>query len=154
MKNASPLLTEVAEIQLSYSTKVKASQMPRVEKSADVKSLFMDHWDSGKIELQEEFKVMLLNRGNKVMGIVSISMGGIGGTIADPKLIFATALISGASAIVLAHNHPSGTLKPSQADINLTKKIKSAGEFLDITVLDHLILTAEGYYSFADEGAM
>jgi DNA repair protein RadC len=74
------------------------------------------------------------------------------GTIADPKIVFTAALKSAASSIVLCHNHPSGALSPSQADINLTRKLKSAGEFLDIAVVDHIILTSESYFSFADEG--
>ena len=95
---------------------------------------------------------MLLNRANRVLGIIEISTGGISGTVADPKLVFTAALKSAASSIVLAHNHPSGNLSPSQADINLTRKLKSAGESLDIAVVDHIILTSESYFSFADEG--
>lgn len=105
-----------------------------------------------KIGFLEEFKIILLNRANKVLGICPISLGGISGTIADPKLIFATALKASASGIILAHNHPSGNLKPSQVDIQLTKKLVEAGKFLDLGILDHLIIGSEGYLSFADEG--
>ena len=94
---------------------------------------------------------MLLNRANKVIGLVDISVGGFAGTIADPKVIFGAALKAGASSLILAHNHPSGNLKPSKADISLTHKLISAGSFLDISVFDHIIITAEGYLSFADE---
>ena len=80
--------------------------------------------------------------------------GGVAGTVADPKVIFAAALKSGASSILLAHNHPSGNLNPSQADIDLTRKIKTGWQILDIGVYDHIILTGEGFYSFADEGMM
>jgi len=97
---------------------------------------------------------LLLNRGNRVLGIMNVSSGGVSGTIADPKIIFTAALKSNASALVLSHNHPSGTLKPSQPDISLTKKLVDGGKLLDITVLDHLIVTNEGYYSFADEGLL
>ena len=83
-----------------------------------------------------------------------ISKGGQGGTIADPKIIFKSALENNAASIILAHNHPSGNLKPSQADINLTKKLREAGSFLDIPVLDHLIFTDTSYFSFADEGIL
>jgi DNA repair protein RadC len=83
-----------------------------------------------------------------------ISRGGISGTVADPKLIFAAALKASASSIILAHNHPSGSLKPSEADIRLTKKLKEGGLYLEIPVLDHIILSKEGYYSFADEGLL
>lgn len=95
---------------------------------------------------------MLLNRANKVIGILKLSTGGTSATIAEPKLVFASSILSNASSIILAHNHPSGNLTPSQADIDLTKKLKEAGKFLEIPVLDHLIVTSEGYYSFADEG--
>lgn len=102
----------------------------------------------------EEFWVLLLNRGNQVIGKSRVSTGGVSGTVADPKMIFQKALEVLASAIILVHNHPSGNLKPSQADIKLTKKLKDAGEFLDTPVLDHVIFAEKGYYSFADEGAL
>lgn len=152
MKANEHLLPLVAEIQLSYHPQVKPSQRPAVTNSREVYQLFFDNWDADRIELQEQFKVMLLNRGSRVLGIVDISTGGIAGTLADPKLIFATALKAGASSIILAHNHPSGQLAPSQADRNLTKKLTDGGKLLDISVFDHVILTADSYFSFADEG--
>lgn len=100
----------------------------------------------------EEFWILLLNRANKITSKHLISKGGQAGTVADPKIIFNTALENHAAYVILAHNHPSGNLKPSQADIDLTRKLKSAGAFLDIPVLDHLIITDEGFFSFADEG--
>ncbi|MDB5029798.1 MAG: hypothetical protein JWP71_519 [Mucilaginibacter sp.] len=100
----------------------------------------------------EEFWILLLNRGGKVIAKELISKGGLAGTVADPKIIFNIALQHSAASIMLAHNHPSGQLKPSQLDIDLTKKIANAGRMLDINVLDHLIVTNEGFYSFADEG--
>ncbi|GAL82855.1 hypothetical protein MYP_81 [Sporocytophaga myxococcoides] len=104
------------------------------------------------LDLQhEEFWIILLNRSNAVIKKVFISSGGIAGTVADPKLIYKHALEHLASAIILVHNHPSGNLKPSEADISLTRKLKQAGSFLEIPVLDHLIFTDHGYYSFADE---
>ncbi len=102
--------------------------------------------------LHEEFWVIMLARNNRVTGKVLISKGGMSGTIADPKVIFKAALEHNAANIVLAHNHPSGNLKPSQEDINLTKKLKSGAQLLDIGVMDHLIFAGEGYFSFADEG--
>lgn len=102
----------------------------------------------------EEFWILLLNRANNVLSQHLISKGGQGGTIADPKIIFKSALENNAASIILAHNHPSGNLKPSQADINLTKKLREAGSFLDIPVLDHLIFTDTSYFSFADEGIL
>jgi len=104
------------------------------------------------LDLQhEEFWIILLNRSNDVIKKVFISSGGVAGTVADPKMIYKHALEHLASAIILVHNHPSGNLKPSEADISLTRKLKQAGSFLEIPVLDHLIFTDHGYYSFADE---
>ncbi|AMJ68007.1 hypothetical protein AXW84_03555 [Hymenobacter sp. PAMC 26628] len=102
----------------------------------------------------EEFWVILLNRANVVMRKVAVSQGGVAGTVADPKMIFKEALEQLASSIILVHNHPSGNRQPSAADLALTKKLRQAGDFLDLPVLDHLIYTDCGYYSFADEGVL
>jgi len=102
----------------------------------------------------EEFWVILLNRANVVMRKVAVSQGGVAGTVADPKMIFKEALEQLASSIILVHNHPSGNRQPSAADLALTKKLRQAGDFLDLPVLDHLIYTDRGYYSFADEGVL
>ncbi|MBC6612725.1 DNA repair protein RadC [Hymenobacter sp. BT507] len=102
----------------------------------------------------EEFWVVLLNRANVVMRKQPVSTGGVAGTVADPKLIFKHALEQLASSIILVHNHPSGNRNPSAADIALTRKLKEAGQFLDLPILDHLIYTDLGYYSFADEGML
>ena len=102
----------------------------------------------------EEFWIVLLNRSNRVIARDRVSMGGVAGTVVDAKIIFKTALQALASSIILCHNHPSGNLQPSQADIDITKKLKQGGACLDITVLDHLIISEKGYYSFADEGQM
>ncbi|HIB86545.1 TPA: hypothetical protein EYO57_04930, partial [Candidatus Poribacteria bacterium] len=100
----------------------------------------------------EEFWVLLLNRANYVIKTAEISKGGVSGTIADTKIIYKLAIESLASAIILFHNHPSGNLSPSEADIKLTEKVKKAGETMEIPVLDHIIISDQGYYSFADEG--
>lgn len=103
-------------------------------------------------ELQhEEFWVIYLNNSNKVLQTKQLSKGGITGTLVDIRIAFKQALELGAVAIIMAHNHPSGTLKPSESDIKLTAKIKKAGESLDICILDHLIITEKAYFSFADE---
>lgn len=102
----------------------------------------------------EEFWIVLLSRSSKVLSKELVSRGGISGTVADPKIIFYMALQQQASAIILIHNHPSGNLKPSQLDIELTKKVANAGKMLDINVLDHLIITDKGFFSFADEGLL
>lgn len=96
----------------------------------------------------------LLNRAQRVLGIYELSTGGVTGTVADPKLVFIAALKANACNIILSHNHPSGNLKPSSADEQLTKKIATAGMYMDIKVADHVIITSEGYYSFADEGLL
>lgn len=102
----------------------------------------------------EEFWVIMLNRSNTVIKKESVSRGGVSGTLVDPKIIYKAALDNLASSIILCHNHPSGNLKPSEADNKLTKKLKEAGILLEIPVLDHLIITDAGYYSFADEGML
>jgi len=142
----------VSEVELIYKSKVKASDRPVVKSSSDSEAIFRRHWDLNKIELQEQFCVLYLNRANRVLGIYKLSTGGITGTIADPRLILATALKLAACALILAHSHPSGNLKPSNADLLLTSKIKCAGNYHDIIVLDHIILGSDGYFSFADEG--
>ena len=102
----------------------------------------------------EQFWIILLNRANVVIRPHCISQGGVAGTVADPKIIFQVALEKPASSIILVHNHPSGNLTPSEADIRLTHKLKEAGQVLDLPVLDHLIFTDYGFYSFADEGIL
>jgi len=102
----------------------------------------------------EEFWIILLNRSNRVISYKMISEGGISGTVVDPKKIFKIALDHHASNIILGHNHPSGALSPSDADQKITKKIVSAGLLLEIAVLDHLIISDSGFYSFADEGTL
>ena len=142
----------VAEIQLSYKSNVKPSLRPKINGSSDANAILLQSWDLSKLDLIEQFKVLYTNKGNRVLGILELSTGGISATVADPKLIFVAALKAGASGIILSHNHPSGNLKPSQRDIDLTRKIKEGGKLLEIQLLDHLIITSEGYYSFADEG--
>ena len=144
----------VSEIELVYKTSVKPSQRPHITSSATAYDILIAGWNPDKIEFVEQFKVLLLNRSNKVLGQYEISTGGITGTVVDVRLIFAAALKANASGIIMAHNHPSGTLIPSQADREITKKVKEAGRILDIPVLDHLIVTTEGYYSFADHGML
>lgn len=102
----------------------------------------------------EEFWILLLNRANQVITKVNISEGGTAGTVADPKKIFKLAIENNASGIILCHNHPSGNMKPSDADIKLTHKLKEAGLLLDLPILDHLIIGDEKYLSFTDEGIL
>ncbi|MBA4852715.1 RadC family protein [Emticicia sp. BO119] len=102
----------------------------------------------------EQFWVLLLNRASEIIRPFQISIGGVAGTVADPKIIFKSAIEYLASAIILVHNHPSGNLTPSQADLDLTKRVKEAGRLLDIPILDHLIFGDNGYFSFADKGIL
>lgn len=145
---------KVAEVELVYKTKVKACERPQIISASDAYEVLMTLWEEGKIDLLEQFKVLFLNRANRVLCLYNVSSGGITGTVADPRLIFTAALKVNSVALILAHNHPSGSLKPSRQDEELTQKIKGAGQLLDIKVLDHLIISSEGYYSFADEGLL
>ena len=102
----------------------------------------------------EEFWIIYLNNSNKIISKEQLSKGGITGTIVDSRIIMKNAVRHGATALILAHNHPSGTLRPSESDKSVTKKLKMAGETLDIKILDHLIITQQSYFSFADEGLL
>ena len=137
MKNL--FTSSIAEIDIVYRNFVHSSQMRKVTSSSDAFGIFLDIW-SQHIQRIEEFYVLCLNRANKALGWHRVSSGGIAGTVADPKIIFQVALKSNASSIILGHNHPSGNIQPSDADIKLTRKMKSAGGFLDLPVLDHLIV--------------
>jgi DNA repair protein RadC len=143
---------QLAEVELVYKSKMKVSTRPVITSSSDIKDILLQVWNKGKIELVEEFIVLFLNRANRIIGVMNASSGGITGTVADPRIILAAAVKCCAVNIVLSHNHPSGSIKPSRADEELTIKIKEAAKWLDIKVLDHIIITTEGYYSFADEG--
>ena len=144
---------QVAEINITYSAKVKAKDRAKITGSQEAHAILRESWDPGKIEMREEFKALLLNKGNQVLGLVELSAGGIAGTVVDLKILFATACKGLASALIIAHNHPSGELRPSDADRRLTKAISDAGKLLGIVLLEHIILAPDGgYYSFADEG--
>ena len=107
------------------------------------------------MEMFEEFYILLLDRSSRVMGRYLVSQGSVAGTVVDPKDVFCAALKTRCSGLILAHNHPSGNLKPSSSDLDLTKKLIQGGDLLDIQILDHLILAPDGgYYSFADEGLL
>jgi DNA repair protein RadC len=145
--------TTISEVSLIYRSKVKASDRPLVKCSRDAYNIFMENWNRDIIEFVEEFKILLMNRSNSVLGILEISKGGISGTVTDVRVIFQAAIKGNASGIICAHNHPSGNLNPSESDTRLTQKIKEAGNLMDIQLLDHLILTTkDNYYSFADNG--
>lgn len=140
------------EFEISLKFKGKKSELKTVNTSSDAAEICRHCFDEGKLDWVEEFVVIALNRANKVIGFYKVSSGGLTGTVADPKVIYQFALLSSATSIILSHNHPSGNTRPSQADIDLTLKIRDAGKFLDIKLLDHIIITDESYTSFADEG--
>ena len=141
---------KISEINVSYinehSGKIKASS------SRDAYAIALDNWNKDTIELQEEVKVILLNRANGLVGIYSLSKGGISASVVDIKLVLSVALKAVASNMIIVHNHPSGNLKPSEVDISLTNRLKKAAQTVEINLLDHLIISKEGYYSLADEG--
>lgn len=142
----------LAEVEIHYKNKQKPSDRVKIAGSKDCEKLFRLAFDADKIEHREEFIILMLNRANAVLGYVKISTGSSTGTVVNKQLIFQASLNANACSIIVAHNHPSGNLKPSDSDIRITKELKEAGKLLDIQVLDHLILTNESYYSFADEG--
>jgi DNA repair protein RadC len=156
MKNStkSPNWQIVSEIELSYKSKVKAADRPKITSSVAAYNIALQLWNQNTLEYFEEFKILLLNNSNKVLGAYEISSGGITGTVVDIRIIFTAALKSNATGIIMIHNHPSGTLIASQADIAITQKVKEAGKLLEISLLDHLIITSESYFSFADDGAL
>ncbi len=145
---------QLEEIKVSYKPSFSVNERPKLDKSCKVAELLRVVWDEDTICLFETFKVVYLNTSLKVLGVMDIGMGGNDCTPIDAKRIFSAALLCNASRIILAHNHPSGTLYPSSADKLLTEKIINAGKLLDIQVLDHIILTADSYVSFQDEGLM
>ncbi len=142
----------LSEIQVSYKPGLRSSQT--INNSQEAFDILDTLFPRETIALQEQFVVLYLNRANKVIGSYELSKGGITATIADIRIILSVALKTLATGLILAHNHPSGNLKPSEADISLTKKIKEAAKLMDIQVLDHLILAEHGYFSFSDEGIL
>lgn len=143
-------ITIVAALELGRRRKAQdVEEKPKISSSKDAFDLIQgDLMDLP----HEEFWVLLLNRMNQVVKKKRISEGGVTGTVADPKIIYKLALEDLATGVIVAHNHPSGNLKPSQSDIDLTRKLKEAGKFLEVQLLDHLIIANRNYFSFADEG--
>jgi len=146
--------TNISEISLTYKRKVRADDRPQVSCSKDAEKLFRENWNNLTINLFEEFKILLLDTNNKCMGIVTISQGGVSGTIVDAKLVFVSALKARACTLILGHNHPSGNLTPSNADISLTERLVKGAGYLGLKVLDHLILSDCDYNSFADNNLL
>jgi DNA repair protein RadC len=134
-----------------FSHHLPASERPKIVNSYKAYECLLPLFD-GIVEYRERFAILLLNQSNKAICTAVLSEGGVAGTVVDPKIIFQHALLANASAMTLCHNHPSGSMALSAADTEITQKVKAAGKVLDIIVYDHIIITSEGYYSFADEG--
>lgn len=143
----------VPEIKITY-TRTRKEFLGKVTNSRDAADFIRRTFRAGSLELQEHFIALYLNQANQILGYYNHSIGGINATIADRRLILATALASASVSIIVSHNHPSGNLQPSLPDIDLTKKLKEGAKTLDIVLLDHIIITKNGYYSFADEGLL
>lgn len=141
---------KVGEVELTY--KLTTRNKNKVSSSADAYQILLPTFKEGTIDYKEYFKVLYLNQANQVLGFTQISEGGITETSVDVRVILQAALLANSVSLILAHNHPSGNLKPSKQDLELTQSIKEAAELMRIRVLDHIILTSEKYYSFADEG--
>jgi len=141
----------ISEIKLNYVPR-KLSGKTKITHSDKAYELLLENWNKGTLEIQEEFKIMLLNNSNEPLGIYPLSKGGITFAPVDLRIMFGVILKSGATGIITAHNHPSGKLKPSNQDIALHKKVKEIASFHEINYLDNLIITLNGKYSFQDEG--
>ena len=138
-----------------YELRKNQTDFPKKQiQNANDSSKFIKQFYQGDIEIYESFFLLLLNNSNQTIGYAKISQGGVTSTVVDVKIIAKYAVDSLATGIILAHNHPSGNLNPSSADISITNKVKEAMKFFDIEVLDHIILTADGFYSFANNGLM
>lgn len=142
------------EVKLTYANKIKKADRSKISSSDKAVQLLRNIFTEDTIELREQFAFILLNRANEVIGWYNLSVGSISGTVADVRYIVQCAILANASGVILAHNHPSGALQPSQSDITLTDKIKNACLLFDINVLDHVIVTTDSFYSFADNSKL
>lgn len=152
MKQDIKKLFKVSEIEITYRNKVPFNKRIQVASPQAAYNILIESWDTDKIELLEQFKILLLDQKSNCLGISQISSGSMTSCLVDPKVVFATALKAKATQIIMAHNHPTGALHPSKADINVTKQMMAAGSIIDLPVIDHLIVTSQGYYSFAEQG--
>lgn len=143
---------QLAEVKLVFKTKVKPSERVTIVSSLSAYKLLISIYDKETIEYKEYMKVLLLNQSNKVLGVHNLSEGGIDGTYADVRQILQIALLSNATSIIISHNHPSGNTEPSMNDKKLTSAIEQACKYMNIQLLDHMIVTPESYFSFADKG--
>ncbi|MCJ7934752.1 MAG: JAB domain-containing protein [Chryseobacterium sp.] len=137
------------EISVTYNT--GNFEKIRISSHKQAYNLVIENWNLGTIEFQEECKVILMNKGNFVLGIYNVSKGGIDSSVVDIRIILAVALKCNATQLILVHNHPSGSLTPSNSDKNITEKLSKACDLLNLTLLDHLIITRNDYYSLNKE---
>jgi DNA repair protein RadC len=142
----------VAEIEVSYSHRIHAKDRIKIQSSQDVYNACSLFWPS--FDHVEYFYILFLNRNNQLLGVHQLSKGGFTGTILDVRVVFQVALKACSTSILAVHNHPSGNLVPSDADLQITQKIKDVGKLLYIQLLDHLIVTSESFYSLADNGLL
>jgi len=142
----------VSEVELTYKNNVPYNQRQKISNSQGAYEILTNLFPENTMDYRETFIVLYLNRANQVLGYSVISQGGTSSTTVDIKMIIQTALLANASCIMLAHNHPSGNVQPSSDDNRITKRIMEAAKLFEITVLDHLIITNENYYSFTDNG--
>jgi DNA repair protein RadC len=152
MKTTDIITGMVAEVRIDFYSKVPISKMPQVKQSKTAYDILRAGWT--EINYREKFKVLFLNRANRVLGVREISSGGTNGTFVDVKMILQAALGCNANSMILDHNHPSGNFDASDADRFITQKIKQAAELFDILVIDHLIMTDESFLSFSEEGLL
>lgn len=155
MDNMKNNITNLGEVDVIYRYKNTLNDRPEIKTAEDALGIFKQLFISEKLGLQEQFVVIYLNRCNKVIGTSNLFVGGISGTVVDMKILLSVGIKLMATSILVSHNHPSGNLQPSDADIKLTKRIMQALECLDMTLLDHLIISPEfKYLSFANEGLL
>ena len=142
----------VAEVGLKYRNRVPQKDRKQILDSRSAYNILRENFSDDTMDYKETFKVLYLNQNCQVLGCSTISEGGITNTLADVRMILQGALLTNAVAMILAHNHPSGSIRPSRQDDALTRKIVEAANLMDIRVSDHIILTSEDFYSYGDEG--
>jgi DNA repair protein RadC len=154
-KTSNEIMT-VCEVKINYLPKVKPSQRPSLSCAEDIYRLLVENvvFPPASIEHREFFKAMLLNNANKLLGIIHLSEGGVDATVVDIRHIMQAVILANAGKLVLCHNHPSGITSPSTADDKLTTRIKNACDIMNINLVDHIIISSESYYSYADQGRL
>ncbi|MEO1099776.1 MAG: JAB domain-containing protein [Bacteroidota bacterium] len=145
---------DIPQIKIHYINPQPISERIQLNSSQDVYDAFISTWDMQQIEYREELKMLVLSRGNYVLGITSLSQGIHSGSLLSTRMLLQTALLTNANSIILAHNHPSGNIQPSQQDKKVIKRVKQACSLMEIHLLDNFILTTSDYFSFAEHGLL